>query len=255
MAAQPSELYVDEGEQRWPLVTNPAARRVLDAVFAEIPHALPPLPLERLRRAPPYATPAGIAIRQRLRGSSIAQAIAGGPDLLPDYYEYLPALWRPAARLLKHRSQSQYAVHVLNKLDWYLRPPAAIEPPPGLAPQLAGAALILLALLAGVWLFGASFSYDVDFYTWVAVLAVMLATCTPLLLAWLLQHLGRRTGSDVAAVEFFLYLLESYSDAEAVPESHPPLAASAEAQSIPGADVPCASGATDVSGTKTHQAD
>ena len=204
-----SKVYNNESEQRWPLVSSPLARRVLEAVYKEIPQAQAALPLNQLRRVPPFITPGGVTIRERLRRSGIAQAIASGNEFIPDIYEYLPLIWRYPAKLLRPRTQTQLAVHVLRNLRWYLAPPQRIAIPFGMLASLLAALLLIVALStlialaepgSGGYIFGA------------LLLILWLFKSGELLLTKFSAPASRNLLYDDAAVEYFLYLLESYSD-------------------------------------------
>lgn len=189
-------------------VSNPIALSVIESLHA----LLEKLENERRELLPTFGRPPGVdTLLARLRGSGLAQALAGGPGLLPEFWPDGGLLNRPLRLLDRPRSYPRLARHVAAHLQWYLEPHG--REPVSTLQQVLSLLVCLgsLSIIACVAVQGSFLGLPGG----VAIALAVFALLAPL--GWLLGGASGWGSYDNATLRLNVqalmeYLIEAYSD-------------------------------------------
>ncbi len=73
-------------------------------------------------RANPLAAKYAKRISERLKISTISEAIPGGLDCLPDFYSEIPEFYKAWMKLRRPRNYEQFLDHLVQYLEFYVEP-------------------------------------------------------------------------------------------------------------------------------------
>jgi hypothetical protein len=146
--------------------------------------------------------------REALRHSDLAQRLAAGQDMFPDIYAQMPFSLRFIESFYRPKNVRQFTVHLIQYLDWYLKPDSGES-----LAQRAGSFLTLALWCSGVTialglLALLQFSFGGFGLGW---LLVILALCWA---SWsVLRSYPVSAVNPYTAAEVYFYLVQAYAEA------------------------------------------